>query len=92
MGVISTQLSLYPLGQTSIGPIIRETVRSFAEPGLETRIGEMSTLVQGEEQTVFRALQKAFHQAAERGDVVMVVTLSNACPELSQIEEENDHR
>jgi len=92
MSMISTQLSLYPLGQTSIGPIIREAVRSFAEHGLETRMGEMSTVVQGEEETVFRALQQTFHQAAERGDVVMVVTLSNACPRSGQLKEEDNHR
>jgi hypothetical protein len=40
----------------------------------------MSTLVWGEETAVFAALEEAFHQAAESGDVVMVVTLSNACP------------
>lgn len=78
------QVSLYPLRQASIGPTIREAVRTFRERGLETRMGEMSTLVWGEEQAVFDALQEAFHQAAERGDTVMTVTLSNACPEPSR--------
>jgi len=80
MSVITAQVSLYPLRQVSIGPPIREAVRAFRERGLETRMGEMSTLVWGEEQAVFDALQEAFHQAAEHGDVVMTVTLSNACP------------
>ena len=81
MGTIAAQVSLYPLRQASIGPPIRETVRVFRQHGLETRIGEMSTLVWGEEGALFAALQEAFHQAAESGDAVMVVTLSNACPE-----------
>ena len=80
MSVVSAQVSLYPLRQVSIGPAIRETVRVFRQRGLKTRVGEMSTLVWGEEQAVFDALQEAFHQAAERGDTVMTVTLSNACP------------
>ncbi|MBC7227175.1 MAG: thiamine-binding protein [Thermoflexales bacterium] len=80
MSTISAQVSLYPLRQPSIGPIIREVVQIFREQGLDTRIGPMSTLVWGEEQTVFAALQEAFHRAAEEGDAVMVVTLSNACP------------
>jgi len=84
MSVIMVQVSLYPLRQASIGPTIREAVRTFRERGLETRMGEMSTLVWGEEQAVFDALQEAFHQAAERGDMVMTVTLSNACPEPSR--------
>ncbi len=80
MGTISAQVSLYPLRQPSIGPIIREAVRTFRERGLSVRVGAMSTLMWGEEQDVFAALQEAFHRAAEEGDTVMVVTLSNACP------------
>jgi uncharacterized protein YqgV (UPF0045/DUF77 family) len=78
---IAAQVSLYPLRQTSIGPPIREAVRVFRQHGLGTRITEMSTLVWGEEGALFAALQEAFHQAAACGDAVMVVTLSNACPE-----------
>ncbi len=81
MGVITAQVSLYPLRQASIGPAIRGAVRVFRKYGLETRTGEMSTLVWGEERVIFDALQEAFHQAAERGDTVMTVTISNACPE-----------
>ena len=80
MGVVTAQVSLYPLRQASIGPPIREAVRVFRERGLKTRMGVRSTLVWGEEQEVFAALQEAFHRAAERGDAVMVVTFSNACP------------
>ncbi len=78
--MITAQVSLYPLRQVSIGPAIREAVRVFRQHGLETRLGEMSTLVWGEEQVVFAALQEAFHRAVEHGDTVMTVTFSNACP------------
>lgn len=80
MSAVTAQVSLYPLRQTSIGPPIREAMRVFREHGLGTRVGEMSTLVWGEEQVVFAALQEAFRRAAACGDAVMVVTLSNACP------------
>jgi uncharacterized protein YqgV (UPF0045/DUF77 family) len=80
VSMITAQVSLYPLRQKSLGPTIREAVRVLHQHGLETRIGEMSTLVWGEEQALFAALRDAFHQAAERGDTVMAVTLSNACP------------
>jgi len=80
MGVISAQVSLYPLRQASIGPAIRTAARIFHERDLQAHVGEMSTVVWGEECVVFDALQEAFHQATERGDVVMTVTLSNACP------------
>ncbi len=82
--VITAQVSLYPLRQESIGPHIREALRAFGHCGLNARVGEMSTLVWGEERAVFEALQEAFHQAGKRGDTVMVVTLSNACPQPGQ--------
>jgi hypothetical protein len=40
----------------------------------------MSTTVTGEAVIVFRALEQAFVQAGALGHVVMVVTVSNACP------------
>jgi uncharacterized protein YqgV (UPF0045/DUF77 family) len=81
MSTVSAQVSLYPLRQESIGPTIREAVRVLRRRGLSIRVGEMSTLVWGEEGTLFDALQEAFHRAAAAGDTVMTVTLSNACPE-----------
>jgi uncharacterized protein YqgV (UPF0045/DUF77 family) len=80
MNVITAQISLYPLRQISIGPPIREAVRIFREHGVQVRIGEMSTLVWGEEQAIFDAVQAAFQHVAAGGDTVMTVTLSNACP------------
>jgi uncharacterized protein YqgV (UPF0045/DUF77 family) len=81
MGAVAAQVSLYPLRQASIGPPVREAVRVFRQRGFPTRVGEMSTLVWGEEGALFAALQEAFHQATKGEDAVMVITLSNACPE-----------
>lgn len=83
MSAISAQVSLYPLRQESIGPAVREALRIFHSCGLDARVGEMSTLVWGEESALFDALREAFHRAAEHGDTVMTVTISNACPEPS---------
>lgn len=80
MSIITAQVSLYPLRQDSIGPIVQEAAHIFRRRGLNTRTGEMSTLIWGEEQVVFAALQEAFHRATQHGDAVMPVTVSNACP------------
>jgi hypothetical protein len=40
----------------------------------------MSTIVVGNEAVIFAALGEAFAKAAELGEVVMTVTVSNACP------------
>lgn len=48
--------------------------------GLRTAVGPMSTRVTGAADAVFDALREAFVRAAARGQVVMTITVSNACP------------
>ena len=80
MNAITAQVSLYPLRQESLAPVIDEALQVFRESALEVEPGRMSTLLVGEESTIFAALQRSFHHAAEEGQVVMTVTFSNACP------------
>ncbi len=77
---VSAQVSLYPLRQESLSPAIEEALRAFRENDLEVQPGAMSTMIIGEDSDVFAALQEAFRRVAEQGHVVMVVTISNACP------------
>ena len=80
MAEISAQVSLYPLRQPDLGPAIRAAWRIFEEHRLQMQRGSMSTVVWGEEDEVWAALREAFDYAAGRGEAVMVVTFSNACP------------
>jgi len=77
---ITAQVSLYPLRQESLAPAIGEALQIFRESALEVEPDTMSTLLIGDDTTIFAALQEAFCQAAKQGQVVMVVTFSNACP------------
>lgn len=77
---ISAQISLYPLGQPNLGPAIEDFWQVLDEQSLEQERGAMSTIMWGDDEVVFAALQEGFRRAAERGGTVMVVTLSNACP------------
>jgi len=77
---VSAQVSLYPLRQQKLGPAIETLRLALEREGLELQTGPMSTLVAGDSGRVFAALQRAFEDAARRGDVVLVVTVSNACP------------
>lgn len=77
---ISAQISIYPLGQTDLAPEINEVLSIFGKFNLGVSPGSMSTLITGELETVFEALKQAFQHTAEHGRVVMVSTLSNACP------------
>lgn len=88
MNTISAQVSLYPLRQKEIGPQIREMLRILRQSGLKVQMGAMSTLVWGDEEAVFTALQEGFHQVATHGDTVITVTISNACPTPEEPDDE----
>jgi uncharacterized protein YqgV (UPF0045/DUF77 family) len=78
--ISSAQVSVYPLRQDRLGPTV-ETVRaSLAARALKPQVGPMSTVVVGEDALIFAALGEAFAKAASLGEVVMTVTISNACP------------
>jgi uncharacterized protein YqgV (UPF0045/DUF77 family) len=77
---LTAQVSLYPLRQPHLSSAIQQVLDVFRAHGLEVRPGAMSSLITGEDEPVFAALKEAFQATSQQGDVVMVVTLSNACP------------
>ena len=77
---IAAQVSLYPLRQDTLSPAIDEALDVFRAHGLHVEPGAMSSLITGEDATLFAALQEAFLQVAGQGQVVLVATFSNACP------------
>jgi uncharacterized protein YqgV (UPF0045/DUF77 family) len=77
---LAAQVSLYPLRQPHLSTAIHQALDVFRSHGLEVVPGTMSSLITGEDETVFAALKEAFETLSQQGDVVMVMTLSNACP------------
>jgi uncharacterized protein YqgV (UPF0045/DUF77 family) len=77
---MSMQFSLYPLRQERLGPAIEEALTILKDRGLVVKTAEMSSVAWGEEGQVFGALKEAFMKSAEKGQVVWILTLSNACP------------
>jgi len=78
---LTAQVSLYPLRQKSLAPAIDGALDIFSRQGLSVIPGPMSTLISGDVVDIFKALQQAFEKSAlEGGNLVMAVTLSNACP------------
>jgi uncharacterized protein YqgV (UPF0045/DUF77 family) len=77
---VAAQVSLYPLGRAPLGPSVEQAIETLRRRGLEVRVGEMSTLVSGPSATLFSALHTMFEEASAQGDVVLVITVSNACP------------
>jgi uncharacterized protein YqgV (UPF0045/DUF77 family) len=77
---ISAQVSLYPLGREDLAPAIDQALHTFREHGLAVNPGMMSTLLIGDDESIFTALRSVFQQTTQQGRVVMVVTFSNGCP------------
>jgi uncharacterized protein YqgV (UPF0045/DUF77 family) len=77
---ISAQVSLYPLKQQRLSPTIEDAWRILEENRLDLQKGGMSTVVVGQAERVFAAIQEVFLHSAEKGPLSMVVTFSNACP------------
>jgi uncharacterized protein YqgV (UPF0045/DUF77 family) len=77
---VSAQISIYPLRQAHLGPTIERARQALERRGLEPEVGTMSTVVTADVDRLFPALKEAFESAAAGGDVVMVLTVSNACP------------
>jgi uncharacterized protein YqgV (UPF0045/DUF77 family) len=76
---VSCQFSLYPLGVEHLSPAIEAALAALRERGLTVELGPMSSLVSGPVEEVFAGLAEMFSAAAE-GRLVLVATVSNACP------------
>jgi len=76
---ISAQVSVYPLRQTHLSPAVDAVREELEAHGLCPEIGAMSTQVAGEAEAVFAAVRDAFIRIASDGQVVMTLTVSNAC-------------
>jgi uncharacterized protein YqgV (UPF0045/DUF77 family) len=77
---VSCQFSLYPLGAEHLSPAIKAALSELEARGLAVETGAMSSLVSGPIDVVFAALAAAFAAAAADGGLVLVATVSNACP------------
>ena len=84
---LAAQLSIYPLRQSSLSPIIQEAYEILERHHLRVIPGAMSSVVMGRSPNLWAGLQEVYSHAAAQGDVVMIVTLSNACPEPALSEE-----
>lgn len=77
---VSAQISVYALRQEEPGRVVNAVCDALKARGLAPDVGPMSTIVTGESAMVFSAIQAAFEAAAAKGDTVVTMTVSNACP------------
>ena len=77
---VQAQISLYPLRRPGLAEPIGRFVELLRQEGLNVEVGPMSTQVTGDSKVLFASLAEAFEDAAQRGDIVLLLKVSNACP------------
>ncbi len=77
---VQVQISIYPLRTESLSEPIGEFCRILKDRGLKVQTQTMGSFIVGETDTIFKSIQEAFKQIAEKHDVVMDFKISNACP------------
>lgn len=77
---VSAQVGLYPLRQDRLSPVIDKAIEILEDHEIQVEPGPMSTMLSGDDDAIFEALRDVFRKGSEMGEIVMVVTLSNACP------------
>lgn len=77
---VQAQVSLYPLKTKALAKPVEEFCRRLRNPGLTVDTHSMSTLIVGESERVFQAVEQAFQALAADFDIVVDLKVSNACP------------
>lgn len=85
---IQAELSLYPLKTDLIESPVRNFIKELSKSGVSVVPGQMSTLVAGESEEVFRVVGECFEKACGTDKMVLVVKFSNACPEKAMGKED----
>ena len=78
--VVGCQFSVYPLRQTDIDTPVQDTIHAASASGVTVRVGNLSTLMWGDEDQVFAALRAAFRAAQHHGPAVMTATFAAGIP------------
>ena len=78
--LVSVQFSVYPLREMHLSLAIKKTVEILKSFGLSVEVGLMSSIAYGESEIVFKAFQKVYEEVAPNSHIVLIITLSNACP------------
>jgi uncharacterized protein YqgV (UPF0045/DUF77 family) len=77
---IQAEISLYPLRKPNLAELIDRFLQHLRRRKLEVKIGTMSSHISGECKDLFSALGIAFEEAANEGEIVILIKVSNACP------------
>lgn len=78
--IVSVQFSVYALRDIHLSPAIEKAAKILRESNLPITVGSMSSVTYGNSETVFKAFQKIYDALAADYHIVIMMTVSNACP------------
>ncbi len=78
--VVGCQFSVYPLRQDDIDAPVQGAIKAAAAEGCTVKVANLSTLLSGSEEQVFRALRAAFRATQEWGPAVVTATFAAGMP------------
>lgn len=78
--VVSVQFSIYPLRDMHLSPAIEKAAKILRDLKLPIDAGSMSSITYGNSEIVFKAFQEIYDALAADYHIVIMMTLSNACP------------
>ena len=86
---IQVEVSIYPLMTEDIKTVIHQFCTELQRDAHEVYVGQMSTFISGESDSIFPRIQRAFEMTANAHNVVMTLKCSNACPETGSTDAKN---
>jgi len=90
--VVSVQFSVYPLRDIHLSPAIEKAAKILRDSNLPVTVGSMSSVTYGNSEVIFKAFQEIYDVLAADYHVVIMMTLSNACPVPIKTEENRKER
>ena len=77
--IVGCQFSVYPLRQMDVDTPVQEVIKAAAQH-CPVKVGNLSTLLWGDEDKGFQALRSAFHAAQAHGPAVLTATFASGMP------------
>ena len=74
---IQAELSLYPLFQQDVVPVVNNYIDCLKEYDIKTTVGKMSTHIKGELEEVFNATKSAYEKISSNSKCVLVAKFLN---------------
>lgn len=79
MRVMACQVTLFPLDTLDSAQVIGQVLAEMDWQGVEVIVGDMSSLIRGEEDLVWARIRQLYELAAKSGQFSLQITLSNKC-------------